>query len=240
MKGQSRKYIFLIIQFILYGAFLTLDILERDIALSNRIKFAVVVLCFIYVLASRMKNRSREHTYLIYALAFTVVSDIFILLSDYYLIGLLTFILAQQLYGVRITLLINRERDANSPISLYRDFIIRLLYQGAFALLLGIILWLSDENLDALLAASIFYFICICTNVVRILKLSVNHHDKKDIIYFAIGMVLFLLCDINVGLFNLSGFINVTPAYDVIYKASTILMWTFYAPSQVLIALSSD
>jgi hypothetical protein len=53
-------------------------------------------------------------------------------------------------------------------------------------------------------------------------------------------MVLFLLCDINVGLFNLSDFITPSPAYNIIYSISSILMWTFYAPSQVLIALSVE
>jgi hypothetical protein len=53
-------------------------------------------------------------------------------------------------------------------------------------------------------------------------------------------MVLFLLCDINVGIFNLSGFIALPERiYQMMYSVSSILMWTFYAPSQVLIALST-
>jgi hypothetical protein len=64
--------------------------------------------------------------------------------------------------------------------------------------------------------------------------------DKSDSI-FAAGLVLFLLCDINVGLFNLSGFVSVTGrVVEILYSLSSILMWTFYAPSQVLIAISSD
>lgn len=240
MKGQSHKYIFVIMQLVLYGMFLILDILERNIRLSNRIKFVLVVLCFIYAIISGIKKRNREHIYLIYALALTVVSDMFILLSNYYFYGVMTFILAQQLYGMRITELNNREIDASDPISLISDLIIRLLYQGSFAFLAGIILWLLGVNIDALLAASIFYFISICTNVVRLLKLVINHHDRKNIRYFTIGMVLFLLCDINVGLFNLSDFLKVSPTYGIIYNISSILMWTFYAPSQVFIALSSD
>lgn len=240
MRSQGRKYIFIIMQLILYGAFLTMDILESNIPLSNKIKFAVVVLCFIYAINIGLKNRSREHRFLIYALAFTLVSDMLILLSDFYLYGVMTFILAQQLYGMRITELNKRELDTISPKSLHRDFAIRLLYQGTFVFLLGILLWLANVNIDALLAVSIFYFISICTNVLRILKLSVKFYDRKDIMYFAIGMVLFLLCDINVGLFNLSGFLPISSAYEVVYNISSILMWTFYAPSQVFIALSSD
>lgn len=235
MRGQNRKYIFAAIQLLLYGAFLSLDILGRNTALSNRIKFALVVICLIYVIIIRGQNRGREYMFLVYALAFTVISDMFILLSDYYVYGVLTFILAQQLYGMRITEFYNRVKI---PISLIRDFVLRLLYQGAFAVLVGIILRKLDVNFDALLGISIFYFISICTNVVRLIKLSIQYNNKKDTKLFTIGMVLFLLCDINVGLFNLSAFLPVGPAYEIIYNASSILMWTFYAPSQVLIALS--
>jgi len=66
------------------------------------------------------------------------------------------------------------------------------------------------------------------------------HGKSRDIRLFAWGMVLFLLCDINVGIFNLSGFINVGPVYEVLYGISSISMWLFYAPSQVLIVLSGD
>ena len=240
MEGQIRRNIFIVIQLALYGTFLSLDLLGRNISLSNRVKFAVVVLCFLYVIITGMKDRSRKHMLLIYALAFTVISDIFILLSDYYLYGLLTFIIAQQLYGIRITEFINSERITKSPISLIRDLAIRLIYQGAFAVLIGLILWSLGVNIEELLMVSIFYFISICTNVVRLLKLHASYHYRREIKYFAIGMVLFLLCDINVGLFNLSSFLPVSPAYGMIYSLSSILMWTFYAPSQTLIALSGD
>ena len=240
MKGKGRKFIFILIQLILYGSFLTLDILERNIALSNKIKFAIVVLCFIYVLSAGKRDRSRDYRDLVYALAFTVVSDILILLSDYYFFGVSTFIIAQQLYGLRIARLRLREGDAKDSNSVYRGLGIRLLYQLSLAALLLIILWLADVRIDALLVVSLIYFISISTNVINIIRLFFKNSDKRDIMYFAIGMILFLLCDINVGLFNLSAFLAVTPLYDLIYNVSSILMWTFYAPSQVFIALSGD
>lgn len=240
MKGQSRKFIFIIIQLVLYASFLTLDILDKNIALSNKLKFAVVVLCFIYALSTGIKGRNKDSGYLIYALAFTVVSDILILLSDYYLYGVLTFIIAQQLYGLRIAGLKSREEGYKDSASLYKGLVIRMLCQIFLAAFSILILWLNKVRIDALLAVSLIYFISICTNVVNILKLFIKHYGKKDIFCFAIGMMLFLLCDINVGLFNLSAFLPVTPVYDMIYNVSSILMWTFYAPSQVFIALSGD
>lgn len=238
MRGQSRKQIFIIIQFVLYATFLTFDLLGRSLTLSTNIKFLLVVLCFLYVVIRSRKNRGKGHSFLSYALFFTIISDMFILLTEYYFYGVLTFIIAQQLYGIRIDAFYDRENERT--ISLSRVIQLRLLYQIAIAAIVILILLLANVDFDALLAVSIFYFISLCTNVIRSLRLSICNRNRKDIRYFAYGMVLFLLCDINVGLFNLSGFIAVGSSYEIIYSISSILMWTFYAPSQVLISLSGD
>lgn len=235
---KVHKYIFLFIQLVLYGIFLTLDILGRCVFLSNNIKFIVVVLCFLYVIFGRHKNRSSEHIYLIFGLGFTLVSDILILLSGYYFYGILTFIIAQQFYGMRITEFYNKARIISRPM--FNDVFKRLLYQGAFGVLVIIMLLPMDVNINSLLLVSVFYFISLSTNVVRSLKLSRHFRDSRNIRFFAIGMVLFLLCDINVGLFNMSSFLSVGSEYQIIYNISSMLMWTFYGPSQVLIALSGD
>lgn len=229
MKGRSLKYPFIIIQLILYISFLYLDLLGGSVILSNYIKFAVVALCLFYVLFSR--NREKHLFFLRLAMIFTLISDMLILLSDFYFCGVLTFIIAQQFHGLRISVL--RGKEGN------KDFIIRLLIQAVISLLICLTLRELNIRIDGLLAASIFYFTCILTNTARSLRLAAAIRDKKSK-YLAAGMVLFLLCDINVGLFNLSDFLSVGQVYSKIYLASSILMWTFYAPSQVLISLSGD
>lgn len=239
MKGRSCRYVFIIIQVVLYGTFLTLDILGMNITLSNRVKFTVVVLSFIYVII-RGKGNHRQIIFLRYALALTVISDVLILFSDYYFYGVITFIFAQQLYGMRITALFERERlfwDRKIPL---KAAFLMLLCQGAVSTIVGILLWAMGMDINPLLVVSILYFVCISTNVARSLKLSKCFWHYRDIRYFTIGMILFLLCDINVGLFNMSDFMTPGPAYQTIYSISSILMWTFYGPSQVLIALSVD
>lgn len=238
MNKNYLKYLFVFIQFILYGTFLVLDLLANHISLSNYIKFVVVVLCFIYVLYSK-KEASRQHIFLCGAMAFTVASDIFLLLTDYYLYGVLTFIIAQQLYGIRITELIKRENIDKKNNSI-KELLFRIVVQLVACIMLCILLWQIDIKVNSLLVVSVFYFISIVTNVVRCIKLSINYRESKDIKYFAIGMILFLLCDINVGLFNLSSYLSVGLIYRIIYNVASILMWTFYAPSQVMIALSGD
>lgn len=239
MLGRNLKKIFILVQLVLYGSFITLDILGRSIGFSNRIKFTVVALCFLYAINGK-KRYSKQQIYLCCALAFTAVSDIIILFSDFYVYGVLTFIIAQLLYGMRITALYNREILASTHTSPLKDLGLRFVFQAVICALISTLIWILDIYIDALLVSSIFYFICICSNLERSLRLSRCFKDKRDIRCFAIGFVLFLLCDINVGLFNLSEFMPLGEGYTIIYTLSSILMWTFYAPSQVLIALSGD
>ena len=51
---------------------------------------------------------------------------------------------------------------------------------------------------------------------------------------FALGLTLFVGCDVCVGIFNLPGLLP-----DALYQFSRIGMWLFYLPSQALIALSA-
>lgn len=250
MKGRYGKYLFISIQFILYISFLTLDILGKNISLSNYIKFSLVLLCLLYVLIGGFKSYGRQQLFLSYALIFTVISDLLILLLDYYLYGVIIFIIAQQLHGIRISILsrtINISTIDGSTIhdntitgKIIKEMIIRIIYQTIISFVIGLLLWKADITINSLLVASIFYFISILTNTIQSLKLALLSRNRRDNKLLAAGMLLFLLCDINVGLFNLSDFINLGAAYNKIYLISSILMWTFYAPSQVMLALSKD
>lgn len=233
MIGRKFRKLFIFLQIILYISFLSQDIMDGNATLSNYIKFSVVALCLLYVLLKGSGNSDKQLLFLRLALTFTLVSDVLILLSDYYFYGVLTFIIAQQFHGIRISVLEGKK------VNLVKDTLTRLLYQALLGLATGLILWKFDISINGLLAASIFYFICILTNTVRSVRFAALLRDKK-IIYLAVGMILFLLCDINVGLFNLSDFLPVGPVYEKIYSVSSILMWTFYAPSQVMISLSGD
>ncbi|MDR1029043.1 MAG: lysoplasmalogenase family protein, partial [Clostridiales Family XIII bacterium] len=47
------------------------------------------------------------------------------------------------------------------------------------------------------------------------------------------GMALFILCDINVAIFN------ILPLQNSLHGVSAVLMWAFYLPAQTLLALSA-
>ncbi|MFA7367435.1 MAG: hypothetical protein WC008_03885, partial [Bacilli bacterium] len=55
---------------------------------------------------------------------------------------------------------------------------------------------------------------------------------------FALGLVLFVCCDIFVGLYNLSSYVQVGEIVNTINTSGIDFAWGFYLPSQVLIVLS--
>ena len=238
------ELLFVLVQACLYSAFLILDLTGGNIGLSNKIKYTVIILCFLYALLVRKSTLSGRRDafsvngvfrstffYTLLALFFTLLSDLFILLLDYYLYGVMVFILVQQLYGMRLILL------KHGGVRLGME---RFLLQLMSAAMVCFVLFLAEVEMEALLVLSVFYFVCIVFNGIDAVALALRDRRNRSNLLYAVGMVLFLLCDINVGLFNLSGFLAIPAAvYAVVYSLSSLLMWFFYAPAQVLIALST-
>lgn len=231
-EGNVRTYLFVFLQIILYMVFLTLDFIGNYNALSAYIKFSTIILCFCYVFFFG-ENSDRGTIFCMRAaMFFTLVSDLFLLMLDYYIYGLITFIIVQQLYGIRLILADHRTM---------KKLILRIFMQIAAALAVCLILYLAGVMIETLLLISIFYFICIISNTVSAVLSAVCNPRNRSNVLFAAGMVLFLLCDINVGIFNMSGFITLPEKLSqMLYSISSILMWTFYTPAQVIIALSTS
>lgn len=100
------------------------------------------------------------------------------------------------------------------------------------------VLLISKIEIEILLFITVFYFVSIVMNVIDAVRLR-NKLVTTANKLFAYGMILFLLCDINVGIFNLSNFVIIdNKFFTYLYNFSTIGMWMFYLPAQVLIALS--
>ena len=244
------SFLFVLIQMVLYSAFLFLDINSGSISLSSKIKFTIIVICFCYVLfypestgrSIFFNGWSGLPTPLIClqaAMLFTMISDIFILLTDHYMYGLITFIIAHQLHGIRLTM-VDQKKEAKLTRGILLRTLCRFLLQVGIASVICIALVIAGVAMESLLIASVLYFVCIFTNVIMSIKVEVQEPSEKSNLLFAAGMILFLLCDINVAFFNLSGFIEIPEHINsLLYAFSSILMWTFYAPSQILLSLSA-
>ncbi len=248
LKKLNTERVFLLVQVVLYITFLALDLTDKNADLSNKVKYVVIILCFCYAFFAG-KGTVR---FLKAALLFTVLADLFLLILDYYLWGVLVFIVVQQLYSIRLVVL---ERNSsvtsgsakhttdirnNRKKHISYDYLLRVMLQVGAAIIVCAVLKIAGISLELLSIVSIYYFILISSNVVSAVILARSTPGNKENILYAAGMFLFLLCDINVGFYNLSGFITLpVQTYHLIYSISSILMWTFYAPAQVLIAVSS-
>ncbi|NLK28252.1 MAG: hypothetical protein GX306_07910 [Clostridiales bacterium] len=245
--GNNLRKFFITIQMILYLTFLIIDLIGGSSLLSSGVKYTIVLLCFFYTLLIE-EGRTKKILFCYRtALLFTVIADFFLLLLDYhYLYGILSFLVVQQIYGIKLdeTQALNQSNSKFKGKDLSFISLLPLLRFGGQLLLtlaVCLVLYSFKIPIDSLLVTSSFYFINIVTNVIRAIHLSLKNPSSWNDRIFAIGMILFLLCDINVGLYNLSGFITLTEAfYNMVVSISSILMWAFYAPSQVMIVLSLD
>ncbi len=193
---------FLTAEALLYLTFLTLDLTGRG-GDTIWLKYSGVLLCFVCALVLALRGGDRL---VAPALLFTAGADWFLLVRGAHFIpGLLLFLVVQTLYLLRL-------RRAGAGID--------PLLRSALALVLGgAVFALNMATVLNLLVA--LYFSQLVANTV------LAWQSRKFL--FAVGLTLFVCCDICVGLFNLG----------LALPFSAVGMWLFYLPSQILIALSA-
>ena len=148
---------------------------------------------------------------------FTLIADLFLVILDYHIAGVLMFCLVQIIYIIRYT-----EGKSNN--------IIRRLI-GAFILLSISYFWINKYivKFEYLILIGFFYGICIFISMLKSIeagKMDIYPKLNKNMIIW--GMALFALCDLNVALARI----------ESIHNISSSLIWIFYLPSQVLLSLS--
>lgn len=244
MKSIKLKYkkiinaVFFLSELILYMSFLYIDITQAvSYTVSSAIKFTGISLCLLYTfMIPGEKEGRRDTAFLRSAMFFTVISDLFILVLDYYLYGMITFCIVQSIYLLRMGYWQSVLYPGKTKRIIIERFIRNFFVTFVFILVFIII----RIKLEALLVITSFYFISILFNVLDSILTAVNDKTRKQKIY-AFGMLLFLLCDFNVGLFNISDYVKINSSwFHIIYSFAAIAMWMFYLPAQVLIAYSGQ
>lgn len=212
MKWMRRSSVaaFLVIQGILYFLFLSLDLAGA----GNKtilLKYSSIVLCLLF---SAYWSISGGDKLVTAALALTLGADTFLLLLDRdYQLGVLLFCGVQGVYLMRIY-------QKNGGNSLWA---VRL----GCCLLAYLVLWKTGW-MNLLNALAVLYVTNFIWNAIQSLNLS-GFRSRL----FSTGLILFLCCDLCVGVFNQP---NLFP--DSWYLFATVAMWLFYLPAQVLIVLS--
>lgn len=160
---------------------------------------------FLYVLL--VLNGLQSGSYL---LLLTSLADYFLIFTNWYLPGVLLFLLVQ--FGYRLLL--------QAP---WRPML------KASALTLGASLFFYPES-GLLFGLALAYGICLLMN----LTFCIRHKRHSYCLFF----VLLLLCDLHVGLANLEPYFTIPSGFLRTYqqRAAPGIFWIFYLPSQALLA----
>lgn len=183
---------------------------------SLYLKFSSVFFCFILSLCLLKKSYDIKDGYILLgAMGFTLISDFFILILNKNEIGVFCFIIVQLFYIYRY-----------SGYKYYN-------YISAFVFL-EIIISLFI-NLRLLYVLSVIYASCFLFSLISAVNVFKGNLFPSPAKHFImIGMVLFCLCDINVAILNLNIPYSLNNHHTI-----EIIIWLFYFPSQLLLAISS-
>lgn len=205
-----------------------------DFAFSENLiylKYAGILTCLAFAAVS-IFFYGKDGVVLTVALTFTAVSDLFILvLNRYFEVGICTFIVTQIVHFVRIYLINGKKPWISLGVRL-----------GVVAAGLAVFGALGMLN-SAVVVLAVIYFPQLLINAIEsglLIKI-----DKKYILLF-VGLLLFTVCDICVGIDNMGG-INgnaddITIGLSISEELKNLVhstIWTVYLPAQVCIVLSA-
>ena len=213
--------VFLLIEIALYLSFLILDMNLGTID-TTWFKYSGVALCLIFSIYCAFKKKDKISLFIPLALVSTLISDYFLLINtdiDLFIPGLATFIITQLIYFLLISYN-RRKRNEFSP-----NIILRILISVILIFVASIFV-----KIDGLVSLALIYFTQLLINFCY--SACLIKEDKKYLIFVS-GLLIFIACDINVGLNN----VHIIDGID--YKIVNYLMWLFYLPSQVLLACSN-
>ena len=187
--------------------------------------YSLILLDFVLALLLFKKNKAAYFT--LAALLFTAIADFFLVASqpDREVLGVLFFIPAQLFWFLCVY--ISEENGKRRKIHLFVRIVFNVLSLFVPLLVLG-------EGADFLSVISVVYFANILLNAIFSLALV------KRFPLLSLGLVLFLLCDIFVGLGSIDNYLKIEVGSFVFRLTHTGLNmpWIFYAPSQILLTLS--
>ena len=215
--------VFILLEIALYLSFLFIDkgIFVTRIE-SSTLKYASISLCLAFSLYCLIRKRKMVNCFIPIALVFTLISDYFLLFNtnqSLYVYGLITFIITQLIYFVFILYLRKSKRE----------LLINLLVRSLLTIAALVVAFYLNYS-DVLTILALVYFVELLSNFLYstfLIKLD------KEYLIFSLGLLLFIGCDINVGLNNVHLFEGID------YILVNFLMWVFYLPSQVLLSLTN-
>ncbi len=221
---KSLKISFFVLFAIIEIVFLVLvQVLRGEII--PIIEYISIALCFAY---SLIFIKSKKLNFIIsIALAFSLCADACLVLANpiKQLLGTSFFLVAQIVYCVYIIL-----KTQNKKINV-ANIIARVCGSGLIILITYLVL---KQNFDALSAVSIIYIFNLLLNI--IFSFFTFGQNKC----FSIGLILFFVCDIFIGLSAANGAYFTISNQAISSFINGPIAWLFYIPSQTLLAFETS
>ncbi len=225
MRDKPVTKIFIAAEAVLYTVFMTLDIMGISPDTASVLKYTSIILCVCMAWFRAWRYRDKESVAIAIALFCTVIADYFLLFPREVISpGLASFCVAHLIYMVIIL-----DFDKKNAL---RGGVIRLAAAAFF--FVGYILaadrgmGLSGAWYDRLTVFLLFLYIVTFTMNVVTCGTACFKEGAHRLLF--VGLCLFVLCDINVALYN---------SFPANYL-SALLMWAFYLPSQAMVVLSQS
>ena len=186
--------------------------------------FSYVAIVCVALFALLTVRGEKDGHFIRLGILFTLFADYFLVISyDAELEGVLFFICAQLSYFAYLFAVENRGRVR------FFNITTRVALSAVLVFVAFIVL---GNDTDALAVASVIYYGNLLVNIVFAF---LRYREEK---LFAIGLVLFAMCDLCIGLDVLFGaYLKLDISGSIFYSAYHNLPWVFYQPSQVFIGL---
>lgn len=208
-----------IAQGILFSIFILMDNQQiLPFIPSNILKFFSIILCLAITLLIGGKSLNvKDKLLLQFGMMFTVLADLCLLVYNNFLLGLLLFCFVQIIYYIRY----------KGNLELKESILLIIFF------LIGFKLYNIKMKNDFLMVIGLFYTVLFLSSFIKSIEgYRADLYPAPNKYLITIGMSLFILCDINVGLFYIAR------DSSLLSIISERLIWIFYLPSQISLALS--
>ncbi|MBQ8321355.1 MAG: hypothetical protein IJX92_03210 [Clostridia bacterium] len=224
MSKSKKKILITTSSFILLESVLTALVQLTNGTLNVFVSFTAIVSAALFAIT--FFEKTTDAALMCIALICTVCADFFLVVTEprHQLVAMIFFSVTQICYFLRLYMRQTKRKLHHAAA--------RIILIGAAVILTVLIL---GEKVDALSLVSIFYFVNLLVNV------TVAFIQREKSTFFAIGLLLFSLCDISIGLSVMDKSYIPLPNGSLLRRLANPgfnLAWIFYVPSQTLIAMS--
>lgn len=186
------------------------------------IQISGICLCFVAAVVCAVFY-GQDGIFIAVAFVFTAIGDLFlVVIKNYIEIGISSFFIVQVVYFCRMYL-IKRKKP-------YIGILIRLVVIGIVLAVMG---GLSKLTSAAVILVCIYYPVIVINGIEAFFLVKYS----KRYLLFAVGLLLFAVCDMLVGLNNFA-MIGLSLPPKALWFIGRIAIWMIYLPSQVMLVFS--